>query len=514
MLVLILTGVIGFILNQGNGGLIDDGSGSGTGNGGAVGEPASFVSIEINPSVELTLDENGLVITAYGANEDGAVLLYGEEDNLLGKAYEDAVSHLTALAAELGYINEGHIIEVDVCAETEAIASEIKGKLQSSITAAADKVGIAVSVAKDAANSLLRELNSLKERYSESDAVKNLTPEKYKLVKSAIESGELTVKEAAELSNKELIERVNSAHEKIEGYATELYRAAKAEAKKLYELAMGIALDGVYSTVYLERLGKILTNPEYRDTFYYGAVYQAYKTIARTLGSLEDIIEFGAKMTEYELDEATVNSLAEELGITDTSAFRGSDGKITVGSVVRFVDEYLEKTELSEEVEERIEEILEACEDKAEIAASSKDSFKADLNALKLQIETIVGTVNTTASPLLPFLSADGKAKLEDALASLNATVLKIGEMLEGGLTEDELEELTEDAEEKAEAMLKLIKEDLTEEELERVKTLTEDAKETVDRLTKEFTDRLKNAEDSAKAEIERLREERKNKNK
>ena len=272
---------------------------------------------------------------------------------------------------------------------------------------------------------------------------------------------------------------------------------------------MGVALDGVYSTVYLDRLSGVLLHPEYKDTIYYGAVYQAYMTTARTFDSLEDIMEFAEEVTDYELTEETAQAIAAQLGLENTDPLRNSEGKITVESTVRFCERYLDSHELSDEVEDAVEELLDEAEDAAEMAATASEAYAADLAALKLQIETIVTTINTTVSPFLAFLGEQAKAELESCLADLNATVEKIGVMMQDGLTEDEIDELSDEAQAKAKAMEEKILADLTEEELERVAQLRETAKSTIERLKSEFDARLTSAEQAAKAEIERRREER-----
>ena len=40
-------------------------------------EANSFVALDINPSVEMVVDSNDKVVSVYGSNEDGQVLLYG-----------------------------------------------------------------------------------------------------------------------------------------------------------------------------------------------------------------------------------------------------------------------------------------------------------------------------------------------------------------------------------------------------------------------------------------------------
>ena len=70
-----------------------------------TGSATSFVSLDVNPEIELTLDENDVVLSVHGANEDARVLLLGEVD-LKGKTLDEAVVIITELAVELGYLSE------------------------------------------------------------------------------------------------------------------------------------------------------------------------------------------------------------------------------------------------------------------------------------------------------------------------------------------------------------------------------------------------------------------------
>ena len=478
----------------------------------AVGEAATFVTIDINPSIELTLDEDGFVATVYGSNDDGKVLLYGEVENIVGKDFEAAAEYITNLAVELDYIEEGHEIVTSVLAATEADAEAIRVKLDAKIKATATELGVTVTTTKEAAYALLRELSALKERYPDNADIQSLTPEKFKLVMAATEEGEITVTAAAALDNEALIKKVNEAHSKIAAHATALYNSAKAEAEKLYEIAMGVVLDGSYNAVYAERLPSMLTHPEYINTIYYGAVYQAYMTTARTYRSIDDIMEFGEAVTSYVLKDETVAAIAAELELADTSVLEDANGDITVASVVAYVDEFLDAHELGDEAEERIDEILDTAEDAAEMAALASERYARDLANLKDQLTLAVSTVNGMIAPFKTLLSEEGKAELEACLADLNASAEKLSAMMAEGLTEDELEELADEAEEKAEAMLEKIEADLTEAELERVAEIQREAEAQIKNLRDQFSARLTEAENAAKAEIERRRAERANK--
>ena len=107
------------------------------GNDDAVaGDSVALVTVSINPSIEISVDKDGLVAGVYGANEDGQILLYGETDNILNKSYEDAIAYLTDLSVKLGYLDaETGTVNTSVIAEDAAFAAEVQSKLGDKIKA-------------------------------------------------------------------------------------------------------------------------------------------------------------------------------------------------------------------------------------------------------------------------------------------------------------------------------------------------------------------------------------------
>ena len=65
-------------------------------------DKGSFI-IDINPSVEVTYDENGTTTAVTGLNEDGRVLISGL--SLVGKAYGDAADEIFSRCVTLGYFS-------------------------------------------------------------------------------------------------------------------------------------------------------------------------------------------------------------------------------------------------------------------------------------------------------------------------------------------------------------------------------------------------------------------------
>ena len=70
-------------------------------------DATAFVTVDINPSVELTLNAEGKVLSAYGANEDGKVLLYGEA-GIVGESVDKAVENITGSGRQsAGHLRQG-----------------------------------------------------------------------------------------------------------------------------------------------------------------------------------------------------------------------------------------------------------------------------------------------------------------------------------------------------------------------------------------------------------------------
>lgn len=65
---------------------------------------ASVVTIDINPSIELSLNENNKVLSALALNEDASILL--SDLTLKGLSLEEATEILVNEAIETGYIDE------------------------------------------------------------------------------------------------------------------------------------------------------------------------------------------------------------------------------------------------------------------------------------------------------------------------------------------------------------------------------------------------------------------------
>ena len=66
--------------------------------------PIAYVSLDINPSVELGVNASDIVVTAESENEDGQVILENQE--IINKDISEALTELINSASENNYINE------------------------------------------------------------------------------------------------------------------------------------------------------------------------------------------------------------------------------------------------------------------------------------------------------------------------------------------------------------------------------------------------------------------------
>lgn len=476
-----------------------------------VGEAKTFITLDINPSVELTVDANGVVASVYGANEDGQILLYGEAEKVIGLSYEEAVKYITKLAADLDYLTvDTEKIRAFVTSVDAKDVAAIEEKLSASIKSAAQEKGITVFVTDEQSLELVCDLTALKEKYPDNAKIQALTAGQYRLALSLSEREGISITAAVEYDTEECIELINSAHAKLEAYATDAYLTAKAEAVRIFDEAMGVLIDGAYNEFYIKNVRA------HFDTYYYGAVYQAYKTTARTYRSLDQIVAFSNDMKNFTVPDKIIEDMCNELGFNEAerAKMKNTEGKVTVASLIAYCENYLEENNVPADVKAKIQDYIVEARTAAEMAQKAVTvANSADLAALKTQINAIISTVNTSKNLVVALMNDTQKKEYEACIADLNAVVTNIGKIIAGELTVGEVEALAAEAEAKADAMEAKIKADLTEEELAEVEARVAQLKEGAAQATAAFEQRLATAEAIAKKYIEDARKARMNQN-
>ena len=110
----------------------------------------SFVCIDVNPSIELVLDQNNVVMSATGANKDGKVLLF-EENGIVDAELDVAVSNIASLALKYGYVEDGSNVNVEVSSSTKqnGIFERIGDKFSAALKKADPQINVSFSTACD-----------------------------------------------------------------------------------------------------------------------------------------------------------------------------------------------------------------------------------------------------------------------------------------------------------------------------------------------------------------------------
>lgn len=85
--------------------------------------PAAYVSISVNPAIELTVNPWGTVIGARGLNEDGETVV--TEVSLDRLSYEEAIDRLVASPAFAPYLTADALVDVDIASDDVSLGDAI-----------------------------------------------------------------------------------------------------------------------------------------------------------------------------------------------------------------------------------------------------------------------------------------------------------------------------------------------------------------------------------------------------
>lgn len=288
----------------------------------------SYVSIDINPSVELVLDKDNKVVSYRAANDDAQVLFVGAEKEgkaIVGADVSTATQNLVSIAIECGYLSEeNNAVNVTATTSVDAKLGEI---VENAVKTAAGTLQVAVGEGVDIV--LTHELEVLKEQKKDSDLYdkyyKDLSLGKFKLMKSA-RAGDrsITMDEAVKMTEDQLIAVVKESHEYYKNKLSAAAELAVLAAEYAYEGVLATIDDGAYYLIADNRadeslIGGISTGVKvtkyilYRSTYrtldYAGKLISAYnenplftdEDITRLTGvTQEEIDAFKADMDEYE----------------------------------------------------------------------------------------------------------------------------------------------------------------------------------------------------------------------
>lgn len=459
---------------------------------------ATYVSLDINPEISLTVDELNVVTGVFAENEDAQVLLYGEEE-LVGTDLEAAIEKITSLAVELGYIDdENKVVGVMVSGDSEEAASKIVSKIEEKIQGVAQNSGIDISISEDGAYSLLCELEELKALHPESKKIQDLTPSRFKLAKTAFEAGEMTIEEAVEMENEELIQRVDKAFNRIDKFATKAYEEARKNAEKTYEAVVGLALEGVYAEFYMKNIEK------YPSTYYYGMLYQLYIISQRGYTELAEKLAKAEEIKNCELTAEQTEQIAEALGIENVDELANANGEITIESVENFADKRIKNSHKSEELDRikdklkgKLKEVKEEIEDQIDVR---RDQYSNEKNDAATCGDYVVKALEMAGLSL----SDEAKAELETYINEYKKIVSASDK-----ITAEKAQEIAELMKQRAEELLNKIENDLSQEDKAAIEARKAEITSSLTEARVELENAVQDAEKQAKEHLEQEKENR-----
>jgi hypothetical protein len=111
--------------------------------------PASYLSLDINPSVELGINAFGKIVSATAYNSDGTTILNGQD--LINTDVKDAVHTLVKSAAQKGFVAKDGSTVISVTSETDnsATAAALEDAAAQGADAAIKSEGKTATINKD-----------------------------------------------------------------------------------------------------------------------------------------------------------------------------------------------------------------------------------------------------------------------------------------------------------------------------------------------------------------------------
>lgn len=458
----------------------------------------SYVSLSINPSVGLIVDENNVVTEARGENEDGIVLLY-EETGIEGEKLDVALKRIAELCVEYGYLDdENRTVNALVSSSTSIMTKSIESQIQAGVSAVASETGFDLTVSYDGEYSLIRRMEEFQSSNPDNEAIQNMSVQKFQLALSVSQTSGISIEAAAELNDADLIEALKNTYGTLEEFSTDAYLRAKETAFAVYDKAAASAVCGVYSEYCLKRL---LTDPV---AAYYGTAYQMYTAGATCLEYVSCLAELAEDVYTYPLDESVVERVTAILGSECVEQIKNDAGEVTLESVEAYADKLFKNSALGVELESVKNELTVALND-------AEASIRVELGKLAERHRELINSAIAGASAAANAVESVVSAWLDDEIeAQIALSVEEMKSLLndlkqavdDGSLSIDSLKEFTAKLSAKADEYLRKFENELSAEEkaeLDQKKTAVLD-KLTSDKETLENA--IAQAEQTAKEYI------------
>lgn len=313
VLCLILTILLSMTFVACNGGVFDAENGGNLKPNIIGPKPTSYVCIDINPSIEMVLDQNDIVLSVASANDDGLIMLW-DEDGIVGANLQVAIKKITRLAVDYGYLNENNnIINISASTIAKFIDEDDKDKDKDKTDKNSDDADANASNGDNAENvgeevvdipspeelakdgliknielaiefsfkqeergfdiviengvdvALSFELDQLKALNPDDEDLMNMDVETYRLVKRAMANdARLSPEKAISLGKEQLLSLVSDEQSNATNKLGKNFETAQSFAQFEYESQKQALVDNLYSSYFIDQLN---TAQNFGDAF-------------------------------------------------------------------------------------------------------------------------------------------------------------------------------------------------------------------------------------------------------
>ncbi|MGM9899487.1 MAG: hypothetical protein ACI32E_02770 [Bacilli bacterium] len=375
--------------------------------------PNAVVQMDVNPSISLVVGEDNKVVSVYGENDEGKMIIAGE--TYTGLSLEVAIEKIITEESSTGYLVKGNVeagqnnITFTVEAKTDDIINKIESKVRSAASSACEKLSTSVNI------------EVVKEKGKE------------ELVERALSVDPTLTKEKAEsMSEAELLkyiagchlEKINIPTEELE----ELYNKIKeqkiefAKSEKVKNVVDG--LDSLYQTLiseYDQLYLRLLDANEQLDELYVqyfiseNSSYQkAYKYLT---DAKKDVLILKNEIAQ--MDDTNILKPLKQAELTAKE------------STLKIAEEGLETAK------EAAEQILEVTKDAIDSIIASMEEVKSKLpseikTTINNELQLLEDNLNEAKNQAISEFEENYKESIEKALAEAIAYKKDLTSKLKG----------------------------------------------------------------------------------
>ncbi len=454
----------------------------------------SFVAVDINPSIELVLDQNDNVMSAYGANGDARAMLF-DAGGIVNAKLGVALANIVQLAKDYGYITEDRrTVSISAYSLDEKNDSELFLKASEALAS------FELDVQKDL---------DLASKFEIERAGYDMSVGKYRMLSRAMACSDAS---SLPSNDSEALKTVNDYAGTYDSKLGTLYKRTVAEARFALQNTRQIARDGLYSVYFVGKTlhsENIVAAAKNSAKVLYANVYAVLNSTENTLShyynSLKEYIQnpiltFDDVKDAFKKVGSFFKNLTEDIFEKEIA---DENGEITKTSVRSYMNELYRNLDASARpaFEEAYEEVMDIVEQGEEDAIERKDS-----QSIKDALAAILSSIKQKISELNEQLGISEKA---------NAVFTKIWDAMNGvsewlGLDKIDFKSLfdvnntiSKISEAKQSVYDKM---ELTEEDIEGVKQLESSITSTLEEAKETFDQAMQAAKNSAEEWLESVK--------